>query len=43
MPHISKSLWDSEEKEKEEEENHLRFTSSAPDPPAPRLSVQDVF
>lgn len=39
MPHITKSLWDAEEKDKEEEDNHLRFTSSAPDPPVQKPTV----
>jgi len=39
MPHISKSLEDTEEKEKEDFESHMKFTSSAPEPVMPKLSV----
>jgi|TARA_B110000285_G_scaffold203555_1_gene239730 hypothetical protein len=39
MPHISKSLEDTEEKEKEDFESHMRFTSSVPEPVTPKLSV----
>ena len=43
MPHITKSLWDAQETEKEDEETHLKFTSSVPEMSPPKPSVQDVF
>lgn len=39
MPHISKSLEDTEEKEKEDFESHMKFTSSVPEAVTPKLSV----